>query len=629
MRAEMDLRGLVHRFTRDCEEIFSILNVPENTPISGARELSTLMLSKPYMHSIQYTSYWPLVSSRLYVHSLEKKPFTETMHALSPNKMMLTFIDDNKSHLDSLIKHDRDYLFDMRFLESLLGIETPQHIWLRTSIFLWYPNMQLIEKTYENLSLGRYEYPLSLLKNAGLEAHCLSTTFSSSISHNINSTLDTLRGSLLVSEMDGHISKNISSLPRQGISSIIEAEKHVLNIHHKPLKTTFFLADWHIGILDVCQRPEVVIVVSDLFIERVRKNESWSLFCPEKLRKHNRQETKELSDLWGQNFSLAYIHNETLKLQEMKLSARQLFDMLKTPLLFVDSLNRKSNSQHLGPITTVSQTGFSLFTPQNDIVPHLQATIDLTCCVISQEFNFAFLQTLVRQLVRELNRIIDLSDNHPGIRGSRSVHRAIGIGARGFQDVVYMLDFPWQSLAITELNAKIAEYMYYAALDESMILASEKGPYSTFDGSPLSQGKFQFDMWDAESSSNHLDMNGTNHQSPRTKLSLGTHAWSQLRKKILLHGVRNSSLIMHTTFVSPQVSEHLANMLKKRGQWSEKIFESGGSKNLEEYFPSSKRLLELIVTQARFTCHAGCYRCKRDYDEVMLAWENRLKFITF
>ena len=70
------------------------------------------------------------------------------------------------------------------------------------------------------------------------------------------------------------------------------------------------------------------------------------------------------------------------------------------------------------------------------------------------------------------------------------------------------------------LNKQIFETIYYAAMRASCDLAKEQGHYASYKGSPISRGKFQFDLW------------GT--------IPSDRWDWKKLREDIAKWGVRNS-----------------------------------------------------------------------------------------
>jgi ribonucleoside-diphosphate reductase alpha chain len=104
----------------------------------------------------------------------------------------------------------------------------------------------------------------------------------------------------------------------------------------------------------------------------------------------------------------------------------------------------------------------------------------------------------------------------------------VGLGVQGLADVFAMLKIGWETEEALQLNQRIFEHIYYAALEESIELARAEGPYETFTGSPASRGKLQFDLWD--------------DVKPLTEVD-GTLDWTTMRDKVRKHGLRNSLLV--------------------------------------------------------------------------------------
>ncbi len=133
----------------------------------------------------------------------------------------------------------------------------------------------------------------------------------------------------------------------------------------------------------------------------------------------------------------------------------------------------------------------------------------------------------VRVITRNLNRVIDVNYYPcPETSNSNFSERPIGIGVQGLQDVFYKLKLPYDSEGALQVDREIHETIYFAALTESCELAKKDGPYGTFEGSPMSQGKFQFDLW-AEHNNTEIKHNGR-------------WDWDALRNEVMTHGVRNS-----------------------------------------------------------------------------------------
>lgn len=139
-------------------------------------------------------------------------------------------------------------------------------------------------------------------------------------------------------------------------------------------------------------------------------------------------------------------------------------------------------------------------------------------------YDFEKLSDVAGQLVRNLNNVIDRNQYPvPETEVSNMRHRPLGIGVQGLQDTFFEMRYPFDSSEAMELNRNIFEAIYYGAMKASVELAKVHGPYETFKGSPLSEGKFQFDLWGV---------------TPSDRFD-----WDTLRKEVMEHGVRNSLLV--------------------------------------------------------------------------------------
>lgn len=149
---------------------------------------------------------------------------------------------------------------------------------------------------------------------------------------------------------------------------------------------------------------------------------------------------------------------------------------------------------------------------------------------ITPVFDFENLMKYTRTAIRNLDLIIDLNYYPvPETELSNKRHRPLGLGVQGLADVYAKMGYAFDSPEAAELNKKIFACIYYAAMEESVQLAKEKGAYETFKGSPLSKGQFQFDLWETKPLTNI---------SPECILD-----WDQLRKEVMEHGARNSLLL--------------------------------------------------------------------------------------
>lgn len=124
----------------------------------------------------------------------------------------------------------------------------------------------------------------------------------------------------------------------------------------------------------------------------------------------------------------------------------------------------------------------------------------------TKEFDYEKLHYVTKRITRNLNRVID--ENYYPVaeaKNSNLKHRPIGIGAQGMADALQMMKVAFEDKKAVEINELIFETIYHASMETSMELAKEQGPYSSFKGSPLSEGKFQFDLWGKKPASTRYD----------------------------------------------------------------------------------------------------------------------------
>ncbi len=265
--------------------------------------------------------------------------------------------------------------------------------------------------------------------------------------------------------------------------------------------------------------------ISDLFMERVKADADWSLFCP--------NEAPGLFDVYGGEFEALYHQYEQEKRQRKVVKARDLWNAVLesqietgTPyLLYKDAANKKSNQKNLGTIRSSNLcTEILEYTSKDEVAVCNLASIALPKYISNGQFDFQRLYDITRVVTRNLNKVIDVNYYPiPEARNSNMRHRPIGLGVQGLADTFIQLRMAFDSDAARQLNKDIFETIYFAALTESCHLAEKFGAYETFAGSPLSQGEFQFDMWGVQPS-DRWD-------------------WAELRQRVMQTGTRNSLLV--------------------------------------------------------------------------------------
>jgi ribonucleoside-diphosphate reductase alpha subunit len=345
---------------------------------------------------------------------------------------------------------------------------------------------------------------------------------------------------------------------------------------------SLYLQPWHPDILEFLEirfntGPEEArardifpaLWIPDLFFKRLQEpNAKWSLFCPGKY--------PELVTLYGDEFEKRYLELEregafTKQILLEELWKKILKSLEETGLPYMmskDNVNNKSNHKNIGPIT-----GSNLCT---EIVQYHDSKSTAVCNLASiclpqfiknESFDFKELGRIVEMIVENMNMIIDknyypeyeidcfdddeicFNENQGKIKkvigkNNNLKYRPIGIGVQGLADVFAKLKLPWESQEARKLNQVIFETIYYHALNKSYQLSRfEWGPYSKFNGSPISQGLLQFDMWKVTPLTDIKNWNNENTLSRNNKLEIPLFDWKNLRELIMKFGVRNSLMI--------------------------------------------------------------------------------------
>jgi len=278
-----------------------------------------------------------------------------------------------------------------------------------------------------------------------------------------------------------------------------------------------------------CRDLFYALWIPDLFMQRVERNEPWTLFCP--------SEAPGLADVYGEEFNALYLKYEAEGRGRKQVDAQKLwFKVLDaqietgTPyLLYKDAANKKSNQKNLGTIKSSNLCSeiIQYSSPTESSVCNL-ASISLPAYVTESGYDYDMLKKVVKIAIKNLNRVIDINYYPtPETLASNMRHRPVGLGVQGLADVFALLRLPWESPEAADLNQRIFEHMYFAAVESSSEIAQVEGPYQTYEGSPISQGLFQYDLWSV---------------TPLTQTD-GSLDWADLKAKVKQHGVRNSLLV--------------------------------------------------------------------------------------
>ena len=475
-------------------------------------------------------------------------------------------IQKNKHRLNSAMIYARDFTYDYfgfktlerSYLLKLNGkiVERPQHMLMRVALGIHGEDIDAAIETYDLMSQKFFTHASPTLFNAGTPRPQLSSCFLLTMKEDsIEGIYDTLKRCAQISKNAGGIGLSVHNIRAtgtyiRGSNGTSNGLVPMLRVFNNTARyvdqgggkrkgsIAVYLEPWHADVeafLDLKKNHGkeedrardlfYALWVNDIFMKRVEEDGEWSLFCP--------NEAPGLCDVWGEEFDTLYEKYEKEGKAKKVIKARYLWQQILqsqtetgTPyMMYKDACNRKSNQQNLGTIRSSNLcTEIVEYTAPDEVAVCNLASIALSQFIRDGEFSHEELFHVTKVVTRNLNKIIDVNYYPiPEARNSNLRHRPIGIGVQGLADAFLALGLPYESDEARTLNRDIFETLYFAALTSSMESAMADGPYQTYEGSPVSKGQLQFDMWGVKPS-NRWD-------------------WDGLRAKIAQHGVRNSLLL--------------------------------------------------------------------------------------
>ena len=506
---------------------------------------------------------------------------------------------------------------DDKVIFSSKIVERPSHMFMRTALFIHQHDINACIETYHLLINKYFTHATPTLFNAGTPYPQLSSCYLISIDDSIDSIGETMSDIMKISKWAGGIGIHTSSIRSDG--SVIRKTNGQSNgtiPFYKGLNwiSTYvnqggkrkgviavYKELYHADIIDFlelrkntgneekrCRDLFLALWICDLFMERCENDEDWSLMCPD--------QCKGLNLVYGLPFKNLYEEYEMRGMYRSKIKARELFKLILISqcetgfpyMCYKDPANEKSNQKNLGTIRSSNLCSEIMeFSSSDETAVCNLVSICLPRFVSVKEhtlrFDFEKFMTICRVAVRNLNKVIDLNF-YPTEKTSRSNlnHRPIGIGVQGLADVYNRMKFPFESSEAMQLNKKIFEYMYYACISESNLLAQKYGPYSSFKGSPFSEGVLQWGLWKVKRSelSSELDWDKLiqDVQTYGTRNSLltalmPTASTSQIMGNSECFEPLHKMLFVRTTLAGEfiVINENLIHDLKREGLWSDDL----------------------------------------------------------
>ncbi len=515
------------------------------------------------------------------LHKTTSKSFSSTMKRLytyvnpktGENASLLSkdvygVINKNAALLDSSIIYDRDFSYDYfgfktlekSYLLKLDGkvVERPQHMLMRVAVGIHKDDIDSVLETYKLLSEKWFTHATPTLFNAGTPKPQLSSCFLLTMKEDsIDGIYDTLKQCAKISQSAGGIGLSIHNVRATG--SYIKGTNGVSNGIIPMLRNfdmtaryvdqgggkrkgsfAIYIEPWHSDIFEFLQLKKnhgkeelrardlfYAMWIPDLFMKRVESNEEWSLFSPD--------EAKDLHETYGEEFEKLYEKYEKEGKARKTVKAQELwFEILESQIetgnpyiLYKDAANKKSNQKNLGTIKSSNLcTEIIEYTSPDEIAVCNLASIALNKFVKDDlTYDHEKLYEITKVITKNLNKVIDVN-YYPveEAKNSNLRHRPIGIGVQGLADTFILMRQAFDSPEAKKLNTEIFETIYFAAMESSMEIAQKEGPYKTYEGSPVSKGIFQFDMWGIAPDSKRWD-------------------WTKLKREVKKHGVRNSLLL--------------------------------------------------------------------------------------
>ena len=524
-------------------------------------------------------------------------------------------IENHKDELDSMVDYDRDYLIDYFGFKTLERaylircnkkiIERPQHMWLRVSVGIHRDDMEAVKETYDLMSRKFFTHATPTLFNAGTPRPQLSSCYLIGMeSDSIDGIYNTLKECARISKWAGGIGLHIHNIRAggshirgtNGTSNGIVPMLRVFNMTARYVDQgggkrngsfAIYMEPWHADIQDFLDLKKnhgdeemrardlfYALWMPSLFMEKVKADDEWHLFCPDKC--------PGLADCYGEDFKALYDKYVTEGAHSHVLRARDLWYRILdsqmetgTPyLLYKDAANEKSNQKNIGVIKSSNLcTEIIEYSDDKETAVCNLASIGLSKFVKEDKtFDYEKLHEVAKVITSNLNKIID-NNFYPTdkTRLSNLLHRPVGIGVQGLADVFALMDVPYHSDRAKEINKDIFETIYHGSVERSNEIAMERrdgmkclksndifandspdcrdyldtnaalekllpipreldklsddhlGAYSSFEGSPASEGKLQFDLWGTEPSDRY--------------------DWNGLKESVKKFGIRNSLLV--------------------------------------------------------------------------------------
>lgn len=501
--------------------------------------------------------------------------FSETMIVLNKCNVvsddLISIIEMYGAHnVDSVVNHENDRYFDYFAWKALIdmyllktkdgqSIERPQHMYMRVA--LWCSSsFDDAVNYYHSLTNQLISPATPIMLNSGtVNSQLASCVLHYNDGDSRSKLLKTFEDICTYSADAAGIGLNMSNIRSKnskistsggyagGLLKYLKIVNEGLRFFNqqgrRPGSAAIYIEPWHSDIFDLLEIKKntgleelrardlfTALWIPDNFMEAVRDDGDWYLFCPDDILKAG---LKPLQKCYGQeyldNYNKAVELGIGKKVKAMDVWVKILESQIETGVPYLcskDNANNKTNHQNIGVINQSNLCNeIYQYTDENTTAICTLSSLVLKNFIEDGKFNFDKLETEVAKIVKSLNVVIDCN-KYSTVKGfaGGTEQRAIGIGVQGLADVFYLMDYVFTSDEAKKLNKEIFETIYYSAVKESCRLCekNEYSPYQYFDGSPMQKGVFQFHMWGID------DKNLTRYD------------WKALGEKVSKYGVCNS-----------------------------------------------------------------------------------------
>lgn len=426
-------------------------------------------------------------------------------------------VNQNKQQIEEMIDYNRDYLIDYFGFKTLeraylmrinnIIIERPQHMWMRVAIGIHGSDLVSVKETYDLMSQKYFTHATPTLYNAGTPKPQLSSCYLIDMEDDsIDGIYNTLKECAQISKWAGGIGLHIHNVRAKGshirgtngTSNGIVPMLRVFNMTARYVDQgggkrngsfAIYLEPWHSDIFEFLDLKKnhgdeetrardlfYGLWIPDLFMECVKQDKDWHLFCPDVCSK--------LSDTYGEEFNKLYNTYVDEKKYNKKIKARKLWYHILdsqmetgTPyLLYKDAANKKSNQKNIGTIKSSNLcTEIIEYSDKDQTAVCNLASIGLPMFVENDKFDFDKLHSTTKVITRNLNKIIDVNYYPTNkTKVSNLLHRPIGIGVQGLADTFALLNMSFTCEKAKQLNKDIFETIYHASLESSNEIAMKR-----------------------------------------------------------------------------------------------------------------------------------------------------------